>query len=66
MTLLARFYQRAARVRMTGEAHLADWRRSLADNRRGLSDPRAQMPAGLVRFVDGGYWRVHFRDWLPS
>ncbi len=53
VTLLARFYQRAARVRMTGEAHLADWLRSLADNRRGLSDPRARMPAGLVRFVDG-------------
>jgi len=33
--------------------HLADWRRSLADIRRGLFDPRAQMTAGLVRFVDG-------------
>lgn len=53
VTLLARFYRRAAPVRMTGAAHLADWRSSLADNRRGLSDPRAQMPAGLVRFVDG-------------
>ena len=53
VTLLARFYQRAARVRMTGEAHLADWRRSLADNRRGLFDPRAQLPAGLVCFIDG-------------
>ena len=48
VTLLARFYQHAARVRMTGEAHLADWRKSLADNRRGLFDPRAQLPAGLV------------------
>ncbi|MGZ8323915.1 MAG: hypothetical protein ACXWVL_00395 [Rhodoplanes sp.] len=53
VTLLAGFYQRAARVRMAGEAHLADWRKSLADNRRGLSDPRAQLPAGLFRFVDG-------------
>ena len=53
MTLLARFYQHAARVRMTGEAHLADWRKSLADNRRGLFDPRAQLPAGLVCVIDG-------------
>jgi aminoglycoside phosphotransferase family enzyme len=53
VTLLARFYRRAVRVRMTGEAHLADWRRSLVDNRRGLLDPRAQMPTGLVRFIDG-------------
>lgn len=53
VTLLARFYRRAARVRMTGEAHLADWRRGLIDNRRGLLDPRAQVPPGLVRFIDG-------------
>lgn len=53
VTLLAGFYRRAARVRISGEAHLADWRKSLADNRRGLSDPRARLPAGLVRFVDG-------------
>ena len=53
VTLLARFYRRAARVHMTGEAHLADWRRSLVENRRGLLDPRAQTPAGLVRFIDG-------------
>ena len=53
VTLLARFYQHAARVRMTKEAHLADWRESLVDNRRGLFDPRAQVPAGLVHFIDG-------------
>ncbi len=53
VTLLAGFYRRAARVRITGEAHLADWRKSLADNRRALSDPRARLPAGLVRLVDG-------------
>ena len=53
VTLLARFYQHAARVRMTKEAHLADWRKSLVDNRRGLFDPRAQVPAGLVHFIDG-------------
>ena len=53
VTLLARFYQHAARVRMTEEAHLADWRESLVDNRRGLFDPRAQVPAGLVHFIDG-------------
>jgi aminoglycoside phosphotransferase family enzyme len=57
VTLLARFYRRAVRVHMTGEAHLADWRRSLIDNRRGLLDPRAQMPPGLVRFIDGAQER---------
>ena len=51
--LLAHFYRHAARVRMTGAAHMADWRKSLADNRRGLCDPRAQMPPGLVSFIDG-------------
>jgi aminoglycoside phosphotransferase family enzyme len=53
VTLLAHFYRHAAPIRMTGAAHLADWRKSIADNRRGLSDPRAQVPAGLASFIDG-------------
>lgn len=53
VTLLARFYRGATRVRMTAQAHLADWRQSLADNRRALVDPRAQLPAALVRLVGG-------------
>ncbi len=65
VTLLARFYRHAARVRTTGATHLADWRKSLADNRRGLSDPRAQAPVGLVSFIDGVQARFLARfGWL--
>jgi aminoglycoside phosphotransferase family enzyme len=53
VTLLARFYRHAPRVRMTGATHLADWRKSIADNRRGLFDPRAEVPVGLVSVIDG-------------
>jgi aminoglycoside phosphotransferase family enzyme len=53
VTLLARFYRGATRVRMTPKAHLADWRQSLADNRRALADPRAQVPAALVHLIGG-------------
>lgn len=51
VTLLARFYRRVPPVRMTGAAHLADWRRSLSDNRCALADPRAQIPAPLARLI---------------
>lgn len=53
VALLARFYRGARRVRMTPQAHLADWRQSLADNRRALFDPRAQLPAALVHLIGG-------------
>lgn len=49
---LDRFYRAAAPVTLSPEAHLADWWRSLAFNRRILLDSRLNMPAGLVRRVD--------------
>lgn len=49
--LLTRFYRGARPVRMTAQAHLADWRHSLADNRRALADPRAQLPAALPHLI---------------
>lgn len=51
--LLARFYRSATPVRLTAQAHLADWRHSLADNHRALADPRAQLPAALVHLIGG-------------
>jgi aminoglycoside phosphotransferase family enzyme len=49
---LARFYRRAAPVALPFAVHMADWRRSLADNRRILLDARFRLPAGLVRRID--------------
>jgi aminoglycoside phosphotransferase family enzyme len=53
VTLLTRFYRSAAPVRMTAQAHLSDWRQSLADNRRALADPRAQVPTALAHLIGG-------------
>jgi len=49
---LNRFYCAATAVSLSADAHLADWWRSLAYNRRVLLDPRLNMPAGLVRRID--------------
>jgi aminoglycoside phosphotransferase family enzyme len=52
MATLAVFYRHANAVFVSPEAHLANWRSSLAYNRRVLLDPRLGLPAGLVRRVD--------------
>ena len=49
---LAQFYHSAAPVFLSPAIHLADWKRSLAYNRRVLLDPRFGIPAGLVRRID--------------
>jgi aminoglycoside phosphotransferase family enzyme len=49
---LDRFYRAARPVSLSADAHLAEWWRSLAYNRRVLLDARLNMPAGLVRRVD--------------
>ncbi len=49
---LAQFYRSAAPVFLSAALHLADWKRSLAYNRRVLLDPRLGIPAGLVRRID--------------
>lgn len=49
---LVPFYRRAHAVFVTPDRHLANWRLSLADNRRVLLDARLGLPAGLVRMVD--------------
>jgi len=49
---LAQFYHAAAPVFLSPAVHLADWKRSLAYNRRVLLDPRFAIPAGLVRRID--------------
>jgi aminoglycoside phosphotransferase family enzyme len=50
---LVNFYRQAGRVFLQPDIHLNDWRHSLLYNRRVLLDPRLDMPAGLVRHVDG-------------
>jgi aminoglycoside phosphotransferase family enzyme len=49
---LVSFYNRAGALLVSPQAHLRDWRRSLAYNRRVLLDPRLGLPAGLVRALD--------------
>lgn len=49
---LSDFYRRASPVFRSAQVHLAEWRRSLAYNRRVLLDSCLGMPAGLVRRVD--------------
>ena len=49
--LLAGFYRRAPRVRLSPARHLANWRRAVAENARVLTDPRLGLPAGRVRAV---------------
>ncbi len=50
--VLANFYRRADRVTITVSAHLAEWSRSLAYNRRVLLDSRFGLADGLVRTID--------------
>lgn len=52
VTALARFYRSATPVFISPTVHLADWKRSLAYNRRVLLDPRLGIEAGLVRRID--------------
>ncbi len=54
---LARFYRAAAPALLSPVQHLADWRQSLAYNRRVLLDPRFHISAGLVRRIDGAQRR---------
>jgi aminoglycoside phosphotransferase family enzyme len=49
---LARFYRSATPAFLSPAVHLADWRQSFAFNKRVLLDPRFQIPAGLVRWID--------------
>jgi aminoglycoside phosphotransferase family enzyme len=49
---LAQFYRSATPVFLAPAIHLADWKRSLAYNRRILLDSRFAIPAGLVRRID--------------
>ena len=49
---LAGFYRSATPVFLSPLIYLADWKRSLAYNRRVLLDPRFGIPAGLVRCID--------------
>jgi aminoglycoside phosphotransferase family enzyme len=49
---LAAFYRHASAAHVSPALLLAVWRRSLADNRRVLLDPRLGLPSGLVRRID--------------
>jgi len=49
---LVQFYRRASAALITPAVHTAEFRRSLAYNRRILLDPRFHLPAGRVRAVD--------------
>ncbi|HEY6022627.1 MAG TPA: hypothetical protein VIV34_00440 [Pseudolabrys sp.] len=49
---LAHFYRSATPVFLPPAILLADWKRSLAYNRRVLLDPRFQIPGGIVHRVD--------------
>jgi aminoglycoside phosphotransferase family enzyme len=51
ISTLAEFYQHAAPVLVSPEAHLLGWRRHIAFNTRVLLDARLGQPAGLVREV---------------
>ena len=52
VAVLAQFYHAASPVFLSAAVHLADWKRSLAYNRRVLLDPRFGIPAGLVQRID--------------
>ena len=52
VAVLAKFYHTAKPVFLSPAIYLADWKRSLAYNRRVLLDPRFGIPAGLVRRID--------------
>ena len=52
VAVLAQFYHAASPVFLSPAVHLADWKRSLAYNRRVLLNPRFGIPAGLVQRID--------------
>jgi aminoglycoside phosphotransferase family enzyme len=49
---LVRFYRRARPVLISPGAHLLDWSRSLAENRRVLLDRRFGLPTALILRID--------------
>ncbi|HXF88193.1 MAG TPA: hypothetical protein VNK48_07575 [Xanthobacteraceae bacterium] len=49
---LVDFYRRANVVYVSAQRHLANWERSLADNRRGLLDPRCKLSPGIITMID--------------
>lgn len=49
---LAHFYLHSHPISLSSAVHLAEWRRSLVNNRSILLDPRLGMPTGLVRRID--------------
>lgn len=55
--VLARFYRTAAPVNLSPAAHLIDFARNIAFNKRVLLDPRFNLPAGLIRRVDAAQRR---------
>ncbi len=55
--VLARFYRTAAPVTLSPTAHLVDFDRNIAFNKRVLLDPRFNLPAGLVRRIDAAQRR---------
>jgi uncharacterized protein len=57
VSTLTTFYRHAGAVLLSPEAHLSNWRRGIAYNRRVLLDPRLDqrhsgLPAGLIRQID--------------
>jgi aminoglycoside phosphotransferase family enzyme len=52
-TTLIQFYRCATPVFTDPARNLAEWKAKLAFNRRILLDPRFNLPAGLIRHVDG-------------
>lgn len=52
IAVLTQFYRRAPPVFLSPSVRLAEWKQSLAYNRRVLLDRRLGMPAGLVQCVD--------------
>ena len=55
--VLARFYRAAAPVALSPTAHLIDFARNIAFNKRVLLDRRFDLPAGLIRRVDAAQRR---------
>ncbi len=54
---LVQFYRRATPVFVSPARYLADWRLSLAYNKRVLLDHRLRLPAGLVQQIDAAQRR---------
>ncbi len=50
--VLIQFYRRASAAFVSPAVQAAEWRRSLAYNRRILLDPRFPLPSGSIRYID--------------